>query len=194
MRAPQGYSLLELVFVMCTMATVSGVAIPQLSRTLDQYRAAAAARYLSARIQRTRMEAVSRSTNVAMRFVDSGAGYVFRVYMDGNGDGVRTQDITLSIDGPLGATERLPDNFPGVDFGLLPALPPVEAGSPPPGTDPIKLGASNILSYAATGTSSSGSLYIRGRRGSQYVVRVLGDTGRTRILKFDAHSQKWKPL
>ena len=194
MRVHQGYSLLELLFVVSTMVIVAGVAVPQLSAALDQYRAAAAARYLSARIQRTRMEAVSRSTNVAMRFVDSGAGYSYRVYIDGNGDGVRTQDITMAIDGPLGALERLPDNFSGVDFGLLPELPPVEPGSPPPGSDPIKLGASNLLSYTATGTSSSGSLYIRSRRGSQYVIRVLGDTGRTRVLKFDARSQKWRPL
>ena len=94
----------------------------------------------------------------------SGAGYSFGVYVDGNGDGVRTPDITMSIDRPLGAVERLPDNFAGVDFGLLPGLPPVDAGSPAPGTDPIKLGASNLLSYSATGTSSSGSLYIRGRQ------------------------------
>jgi hypothetical protein len=183
-----------LLFVICAMATLGGVALPQLSTALDEYRAAGAARYLSTRIQRTRMEAVNRSTNAALRFVESSAGYSYRVYLDGNGDGVRTADITASIDVPLGAIERLPDTFDGVDFGLLPALPPVEPGSPPPGTDPVKLGASNLLSYSPSGSSSSGSLYIRGRRGAQYVVRVLGDTGRTRVLKFDVHSYKWKPL
>ena len=139
------------------------------------------------------MEAVTRSMNVGMRFVHSGAGYSYRAYIDGNRDGVRTQDIAMLIDKPLGAVERLPDNFSGVDFGLLPGLPAVEPGEPAPGADPIKLGTSNILSYAATGTSSSGSLYIRGRRGAQYVIRVLGDTGRIRVLKFDPPSQKWRP-
>ena len=190
----RGYSLLELLFVTCAMAVVGSVAVPQLSAALDEYRAAGAARYLSTRIQRTRMEAVNRSANAALRFVESGAGYSYGVYVDGNGDGVRTHDITMSIDKPLGASERLTDNFSGVDFGLLPALPPVEAGSPPPGIDPIKLGSSNLLSYTATGTSSSGSLYICGRHGAQYVIRVLGDTGRTRVLKFDPGSNTWKPL
>ena len=190
----EGYSILELLFVVCALAVLGGMAVPQVSAALDEYRAAGAVRYLSTRIQRTRMEAVTRSANAAMRFVESGAGYSYGVYVDGNGDGVRTQDITLSIDSPLGTPERLPDNFSGVDFGLLPALPPVEPGSPPPGTDPIKLGTSSLLSYSATGTSSSGSLYIRGRRGAQYVIRVLGDTGRTRVLKFDPRSNTWKPL
>jgi hypothetical protein len=193
-RHQEGYSLLELLFGVCAMATLAGVAVPELSTALDEYRAAGAARYLSTRIQRTRMEAVSRSTNAAMRFVEHAGGYSFGVYVDGNGDGVRTDDITAAIDSALGAVERLPDNFSGVDFGLLPELPPVEPGSPPPGTDPIKLGTGNLLSYSATGTSSSGSIYIRGRRGAQYVIRVLGDTGRTRLLKFDVRSQKWRPL
>jgi hypothetical protein len=140
------------------------------------------------------MEAVSRSANVAIRFVQAGTGYSYRVYTDADGDGVRTDDVTNGVDPPLGVAERLSDNFSGVDFGVLPGLPPVEAGSPAPGTDPIKLGSSNLLSYSSIGASSSGSLYIRGRGSAQYVIRVLGDTGRVRILKFDARLHQWKPL
>ena len=139
------------------------------------------------------MEAVNRSTNAAMQFVSVGTGYSFSIYVDGNGDGVRTADIKNGIDRRLGEVERLPDNFAGVDFGLLPALPPVDSDSPPPGTDPIKLGSSTLLSYSSTGSSSSGSVYIRGRR-IQYVIRTLGDTGRTRVLKFDPQSGQWKGL
>jgi hypothetical protein len=45
--------------------------------------------------------------------------------------------------------------------------------------------------YSPTGTSSSGSVYICGRSKTQYVIRILGDTGRTRILRFDAPSGQW---
>jgi hypothetical protein len=190
--AKTGSSLIELLFVVSTAATASGIAIPPLLTALDDYRTAGAVRYISTRIQRTRMEAVSRSTNAAMQFVQVGTGYSFGVYLDGNGDGVRTADIKSGIDRALGAIERLPDNYAGVDFGLLPRLPPVDPGSPAPGTDPIKLGATNLLSYSSIGTSSAGSVYVRGRGKVQYVVRILGDTGRTRILKFDSYSRKWK--
>jgi hypothetical protein len=189
-----GYSLLDLLFVVCVVATMSGVSVPPLVAALDDYRIAGAARYISTRIQRTRMEAVSRSANVALQFVQTGSGYSYGVYVDGNGDGVRTADINKGIDRRLGALEHLSDNFSGVDFGVLPGLPPVEAGTLAPGSDPIKLGAGNLLSYAATGTSSSGSVYICGRSKAQYVIRVLGDTGRTRVLRFDARARQWKPL
>ena len=192
--AKTGYSLIELLFVMSAAATVSGMAIPQLLAALDDYRTAGAVRYISTRIQRIRMEAVSRSTNMAIEFVQAGTGYSYGTYVDGNGDGVRTPDIKKGIDRRLGAIEHLPDNYAGVDFGLLPGLPPVDAGSPAPGTDPIKLGSSNLLSYSAIGTSSSGSVYIRGRSQAQYVIRILGDTGRIRVLKFDQRSRQWKAL
>ena len=188
-----GYSLIELLFVMSAAATASGIAIPPLLTALDDYRTAGAVRYIATRIQRTRMEAVTRSTNVAMQFVQVGAGFSYGTYIDGNGDGVRTEDIKDGSDSPLGAIERIPDNFSGVDFGVLPGLPAVESGTSPPGTDPIRLGGSNLLSYSPTGTSSSGSVYIRGRSQAQYVIRVLGDTGRARVLRFDALTRQWKP-
>ncbi len=189
-----GCSLVELLFVLSTAATLTAVAVPPLSAALDDYRTAGAVRYISTRIQRTRMEAISRSRNTAMQFVQTGAGYAFGIYVDGNGDGVRALDVQNGIDRRLGAIERLPDNYAGVDFGLLPGLPPVDPGGPPPGIDPIKLGTSNLLSYSSIGTSSSGSVYVRGRGQRQYVVRILGDTGRIRVLKFDPHARQWKAL
>ena len=188
-----GYSLIELLFVLAAAATASGIAIPPLLTALDDYRTAGAVRYISTRIQRTRIEAVSRSTNAAMQFVQSGGGFSYGTYIDGNGDGVRTQDITNGVDRPLGPAERIPDNFSGVDFGVLPGLPAVEPGAAPPGTDPIRLGSSNLLSYSPTGTSSSGSVYVLGRSQAQYVIRVLGDTGRTRVLRFDQRTRLWTP-
>jgi hypothetical protein len=37
-------------------------------------------------------------------------------------------------------------------------------------------------------------VYIRGRSKVQYVIRILGDTGRTRVLKFDPHARQWKAV
>lgn len=187
-----GYSLVELSFVIALVATLTGVAVPQVLTALDDYRTAGAARYVATRVQRMRMEAVMRSTTVAMQFVETDGGVTFAVYVDGNGDGVRTRDIQRAVDWRLGPVERLSDHFRDVDFGVSPGLPPVEPAAPPPGTDPIKLGASNLLSFSSAGTSSSGSLYLRGRTAAQYVIRVLGETGRVRVLKFDASSRRWK--
>ena len=187
-----GYSLLELVFAAGLAVTVSGMAAPQLLSGLDDHRTAGAARYISARMQRARMEAVMRSTEVAIQFTQTGSGYTYAAYRDGNRNGVRTRDIQSGADPPVGSAERLPDHFAAVDFGVQAGLPAVDDGALP-GGDPIRLGASNLASFSSNGTATSGSVFIRGRH-AQYVVRIFGTTGKVRVLKFDRAANQWKPL
>jgi type II secretory pathway pseudopilin PulG len=188
----RGYSLLELVFATSLSVTAAAAAVPQILTTLDEYRAAGAARYLSARLQHARLEAIVRSAEVAVQIVQDPSGYSFAAFVDGNGNGVRSRDIQRAVDTRIGATERLPDQFRGVDFGAIPGLPAVDPGGTPPGNDPIRLGSGNLASFSAAGTSSSGSLYVRGGRDIQYVIRIFGETGKVRVLKFDSRAQQWR--
>lgn len=189
-----GYSLLEVVFVAGMAITLTVVAVPQYLAGIDDFRASGAARHLSARLQRARMEAVMRSTSVAMKFAQTPDGYSYTVYLDGNGNGVLTADIQSGVDRPLSSAERLRDHFAGVEFGAVPGLPPIDPGGTPPGTDPIRLGVSSLATFTPLGTSSSGTVYIRGRHDAQYAVRIFGDTGKTRLLKFVRHTGHWSPL
>jgi type II secretory pathway pseudopilin PulG len=188
------FSLIDLLFVLGLAATLGAVAVPQLAGSVDDMQTRAAARYVATRLQQTRMSAVMRRRDTAMRFTTMGSTYSFTVYADGNRNGVRTGDIERGIDRPVQATERLPDQFRGVDFGAAPGLPPVDAGGTPPGTDPIRLGAGSLATFTSTGTATAGSLYIRGRGNAQYVIRIFGDTGKTRVLTFNARSGTWMPL
>jgi hypothetical protein len=140
------------------------------------------------------MEAVMRSAMVGVQFTQTAAGYSYAVYLDGNRNGVLSRDIQRGIDRAIAAVERLPEQFTGVEFGVIPGLPPVDPGGTPPGTDPIRLGSGNIVSFSALGTSSSGTVYIRSRRHAQYAVRVFGETGKTRMLKFEPRTRQWKQL
>jgi type II secretory pathway pseudopilin PulG len=189
----RGYSALEVLFAVALVATVGSVAVPHLGFALDEYRAAAAARYFAGRLQRARMEAVLRSAEVELKIEQSLGGYSYAMYADGNRNGVLARDIQHGIDRPLGPPERLSDAFPGVDFGTIPELPPVDAGGTPPDADPIRLGSSNAASFSSVGTASSGSVYIRGRRDAQFVVRIYGETAKIRVLKFDRRAGQWRP-
>jgi type II secretory pathway pseudopilin PulG len=190
----RGFSALELLFIVALTGTVCGIAVPPVLNAVEHLRAVGAARYVSTRLQRTRMEAIARSADVGVRFSQTASGYVFTVYVDGNGNGVSSRDILRGVDWPLGSIERLADTFAGVEFGTLPGLPAVDAGGAPPGADPIHLGVSNTATFTAGGTSSTGSVYIRGRGQRQFVVRIYGDTGKTRVLEFEHATRRWKPL
>lgn len=194
MRRVAGYSLIELLFALGLMVTLAGIAVPQILAALDDYRAYGAARYVSGRLHETRMMAVTRTVNTALRFSISGGSYAYAVYVDGNRNGVRTADISDGVDPEIQKSERLVDLFPGVDFGAVPGLPSVEPGSPPPGEDPVRFGSSSMAVFTALGTSTPGSLYIRGRRDAQYAVRLFGQTGKIRVLKFNPRTRMWRAL
>ncbi len=192
--AEAGYSLVELLAAMGLMITVTAASVPGVLARIDQMRAAGAARYVSARLHMARMEAVARGSDVALRFARVDAGYGWTTYRDGNGNGVRLRDITLGIDRELVRFESLWNTFRGVDFGVLPGLPPIETGDSAPGSDPIKIGATDILSFGRLGTSTAGTLYILGHSQAQYAVRIYGGTGKIRTLKFDVRARRWSPI
>jgi prepilin-type N-terminal cleavage/methylation domain-containing protein len=76
-----------------------------------------------------------------------------------------------------------------VGFGLHSGVPDVD-GSLSTGSDGLRIGSSRILTLGSDGTATSGTLYVRGRRG-QYAVRILGITGRTRVLRFHPVTGQW---
>jgi hypothetical protein len=167
---------------MALVLVLSGIAIPQSLATIDGSRTIGAARYLTSRLALTRSLAVQRTAAVALRFETDSRGVFFSTYKDGNHNGVRTRDIDLGIDRQIEQAVRLFEQFPGVEFGLV-----LDGVS----QDPIQIGNTSLLTFTPVGTATSGSLYVRGRDGSQYAVRVLGATGRTRLQRYDAQQRKW---
>jgi len=194
-KPSDGHSLVELLFVAGAIATASGIAIPQMLAGLDDSRAIGATRYLSSRLQRARAEAVMRSADVALQFVPVDDGrYAFATYVDGNRNGIRAHDIERGIDRRIGGIERLGDSFKGIEFGTIPDLPAVDPGGASPGSDPIRLGASGFATFTALGTATPGSLYVRSDRGAQYVIRIFGETGKMRVLRFNTRTKQWTHL
>jgi hypothetical protein len=171
-----------MVFSCAAVCVMCAVAIPQTLSTIERARGFAAARYLASRMALARAQAVSRSATIALRFVESQAGISITAIQDGNRNGVRSRDIDLQIDRPIDPPITLADLFPGVEIGLAPQT---------PAAGPVQLGGSNILSFTPHGTASSGSVYIRGRDGTQWMVRVLGATGRTRVLRYVPATGDW---
>jgi len=184
------YSLIELVFVLGVAATLAAASLPQLAASVHEFRAAGAARYVAARLQQARVRAITRNRETALRITRDARGYVVSVVEDGNRNGVLAADILDGTDTPVGPQEHLVDQFPGVDFGAISGIPGAE-GSTAPGSDPIRLGAADSVTFTPMGTATAGSLYLRGEPGIQYVLRVYGETGRTRILRYNPRTRTW---
>ena len=177
--ASGGYTLVELLFVAASIAILAAAAIPQLTAGVERSRTLGAARYLASRLALARAQAVARSAYVALQLTAAESTFVAATYVDGNGDGVRTRDITDGVDVISGLPVRMSTLFPHVALFL----------NDPAATATFDTSA--LMSFSPLGTASSRTLYLQGADGSRYAVRVLGATGRTRVLRFVASTGAW---
>lgn len=165
------------------LATLSAMAVPNARVGLDRARAIAAARFLAHQCGAARVRAIGRSTTVALRFEERRGDIYMQTIVDGNGNGVRTREIETGIDVPVDTATTLGTNFPGVRIGIAP-----ETGID---GDAVRIGNARLLSFTPLGTATSGSLFVVGKDGTQFVVRVLGATARTRLQRFDPRTRTW---
>jgi Tfp pilus assembly protein FimT len=171
-----GVTFLDAIFALGVMGVLAAIAIPETMAGIERARTVAAARYLAARMGLARAQAVARAAHVALLFASGAHGFRVGMYRDGNRNGVRTREINSGVDPVVEAPVRISDLFPGVTTAP---------------NNPANTGESALISFAPSGTASSGTVYLRGRDGSQYAVRVLGATGRTRVLRFRPATHEW---
>lgn len=188
----RGYTLLEVLVAMTMFVIMAGTTVALAHASVDRSRTSGAATYIASRLALARFEAVKRSAFVAVQFVERADGYWFRTYLDGNWNGVLARDIARGADRPISIDLRLDQQYPGVVFGIHPGVTSPDPGEPFDADDPIQIGNSTLMSFNPNGSATPGTVYIRGRRANQFAVRVLGATGRTRILHFNFQDGKWR--
>jgi len=188
-RGAGGYTVIEALFVVSLVLTLMAIAVPATLEGLEETRTRSAARFLAGRIRLARAMAAARSKMIGLCFERVDNDYAFGVFEDGDRDGIRTIDIQRGTDRPVEPLTRLTSSFPGVRFGFLDGVPPM--GEDAIDSDPVRAGSSDILTLSPNGTATSATLYICGPTRSQYAVRVLGTTGRTRVFHFSRASSTW---
>jgi hypothetical protein len=189
-RGEAGTSLAEATVAAAIAVTLGAVSVPALSGQRDALRAAGAARHMAALVHATRAEALGRGVHVALVFQSSGQDVRFATFTDGNYDGIRLADIAAGIDRQVSAWARITDQFPSVTFGFVPGVTDPDSGSTLTGS-PLKLGGSGVLSFGPAGSATSGTLYLRGSGTQQYAIRLLGATGRSRLLRYIFTERRW---
>jgi uncharacterized membrane protein YgcG len=213
LRGARGTSVLDLLAALSVIGLAGGMAFAGIERNVTTAREAGAARAFMIRVRQTRLEAVRRSAGVGLHFVTSSGEPSFRTYVDGNGNGLRTREIGSGIDPPLGPDAALDDGLGGVRFARAADVPVVGedddssssgggagagsgagggsgGGDADEGSGAIRVGTTGLLSFGATGSGTSGTIYLRGPT-RQFAVRIYGPTGRVRLLEFERSTRAW---
>jgi len=178
------------------LALAVAVALPALSSLLGRRSVDAAAAVLAGEVARVRQEAIARHRYVGLAFELSPEGDRYGVYLDGGHPGIHASEIATGVD-PL---TRGPIDFRAAFDGVRLAIPgptaipkvPPSHGVLHPGDDPVQFGGTDIISFAPSGESSSGAVYLCDRGGDLRAVVVYGRSGRIRVWTYLADQHLWR--
>jgi len=191
-RRETGASLVEILAAAAVAVILVAVSVPAIGSQRGALQAAAAARHVSGLVHAARAEALSRGVHVALVFQPSPPDFRFALFADGNYNGVRNADMSDGLDRQVSSWVRLGDQFSGARFGIVPGATDPDSGTALTGS-PLKIGGSGVLSFGPAGGTTSGTLYVRGPGAEQYAIRLLGSTGRSRVLRYQAAERRWYP-
>jgi prepilin-type N-terminal cleavage/methylation domain-containing protein len=178
----RGFSLIEVLCVLAGILVMGGVSLPYVRAYAVEAHLMGAGRLFVGEFRRARSVAIRRNTYTAIRFETRDGIDYYSTYVDGNRNGVLSADIAKGVDARIAGPLRLDGKAPGVRVGINPGVPapPPETGLLDP-SDPIRFGASNMLSFSPLGTATPGTFYLAGET-LQAGVRVTGGSSRVRLM------------
>lgn len=191
----KGFQLVELVIVLAAAMTLAFLTAPPILRITGDLRIRLVAQEVVGVLRTARAFAVRHGAYVAVRFQTAPDGTVtYAIYRDGDGDGVLSRDIATRKDPAVAPPRRLDQAGHRVRLGFPPGRRLRDPGSPRywlQTNDPIRFSA-DMASFGPLGTSTPGSLYLTDGGDRVAVVRVLGRTGRVRVMVYDFDAQRWR--
>ena len=194
-RSPDGYTLMELIVLLSLLGFVLSLSVPSLWRLSARLRLELACAEVVSTLRLTQSHAVRWADNVGLKFHLRGGRVLWAVYRDGDGDGVRSNDIQRGIDPaitPLRNTRHLGSTaWFGFPRGLRPRDPSDPGRHLDRLDDPIRFNRSDLAVFSELGTATPGTLYLT--NGSHLAaVRVSNRSGRVRVLFYDHRREVWR--
>ncbi|HEX4823228.1 MAG TPA: hypothetical protein VFV19_02840 [Candidatus Polarisedimenticolaceae bacterium] len=193
--AERGTSLVEMLAVLAIAAIALAVTLPAAAQLRDAGRAAAGARAMATLFSSQRWKSTTSGTTTGFQFRKQGADWTWREVRDGNGNGLRTAEITRGVDAVVSGDQSLSARVDHVTLGFPPGGSFPEA---PPGTgrvqtgdDPVRFGVSDLVSFSPLGASSSGTLYVTDGHEGLYAVVLFGPTTRLRVWRWNPRERRW---
>lgn len=189
-----GYSTVEILAVLAMLAAATAVAAPGAMRLRAALSVRSAAAQTSVAFLKARAYAITRGRFVGIKFRKNGDRYEWALYVDGNGNGIRTIDIQRGVDRPLGIAIPWDRNdvMPGILKGNRVPDPSNPGHALDNLDDPIRFNSSDICSFSPVGESTPGSIYLWDGHDRMAVVRIFGRTAKVRTLYYRRGDREWK--
>ena len=189
----RGFTLPELLTSIAIVGLLVACAMPSWLALRRRAAVRAASAEIRSVFHQTRSRAIARSRNAGVHFTRSGSQWKFAIYDDGDGDGVRNDDIRSGADRQVAPPRLLLQQGQLISIGLLRNIVRDPDGDPlRPAASPVQFNRTSICSFSPLGSATPGTIYLTDDDGSLYAVRVFGATAKIRLLRYEPSSMRWE--
>lgn len=192
MSNKHGYSLAEMLVTLAIIGLFSLIAVPAFGSMQRKMALRAATQELRSIFHVARMRAIARGRHAGLKFLQVGGEWTFAMYDDGDGDGLRNDDISRSVDKLVAPPRVVLPESRAITIGLLNyTIKDPDGDDLVPDDSPVQFGRSQLCSFSPFGESSPGTIYITDRGRDLWAVRVYGATAKIRVTRYDRDRRKW---
>ncbi len=193
-RMQRGYSISEMLIVVAIIGMAVGVTMPAFNSMRRRIAVKAAAAEIRGIFHRARMRAIARGFNSGIRFTKTDSEWRYAGYDDSNGNGLRNEDIASGADAQVFAPRPVLMTDRGSASISVPGMVirDPDGDKLTPSSSAVQFNRSQLCSCSPTGSCTPGSIYLTDGGGGIYCVRVLGASGRIRVLRWDDVRLRWE--
>jgi len=193
LRNPRGFSILELIAALAIIGILALCAAPAFATYRRRASMTAQVVELQGIFRSLRMRAIASNHHAGVKFTHVGNQWAYSLYEDGDGDGIRSDDIASGVDRRFAGPSMLAPQFDIASIALLPNAIRDPDGDPlSPAASAVQFNRSTICSFSPNGSATPGTVYITDGGGELLAVRVTGSNGRVRTLRYNTGSRRWE--
>lgn len=191
----KGFTLIELLITLAIVGLTVAIAVPNFQVLRRRAAVRAAANEIRAIFRGARARAITRSANAGVKFTRGAYDWQYALYDDGDGDGVRNDDIQRGVDRRVTTPQYVIRGAELVSVSIPSSVRVDPDGAAmPANASPVQFGSSTICSFSPVGESTPGTIYLADAAGLAYCVRMFGGSGRVRLLRYNAVRKRWEQL
>jgi hypothetical protein len=189
----RGISLPELLTTLAILSITAGLSTAAVQTFAGMTSLRAASQEVASVFFQARSRAIHRNGYSGVKWIAHDGDLTLEIHDDGDGDGVRNDDIRSGVDplvfGPVSVRNR----WPRVKVGFIPGFTARDPKGNPVGdlSDPIRFGRSDIASFSPVGDCSPGSVWLGDDRNRQALVRLTPGSATIGIYEWVAARRSW---
>ena len=192
-RFARGVTLPDLLTTLAILSIVAGLSSSAVHAFAGMTSLRAAAQEVASVFSQARGRAIHRNAYSGVKWIARDGDLSLEIHDDGDGDGVRNDDIENGVDPLVLGPVTVRNRWPKVTVGFIPGFVARDPKGNPVGdlSDPIRFGRSDIASFSPFGDCSPGSVWLGDGLDRQALVRLTPGSATIAIYEWVAARRSW---